>query len=493
MRLAHISDLHFSTTDDIDTNHCHSDKLLAAAERTLVELSPHYLIVSGDISNSGDAKSLQKARDWLTSRYSYNGTESTGLEYTPQRLGLVPGNHDAWNSPRPTKLAIQTSIKEFLKVFEDCVAPPHGGRALSAKGLYYRWLSDGDADAFLVFVDSSWLGDPGALPSLDAVARGQLAREQLVDIESLFEQGRRGLLRNSTTGATVPRAQFRRAAKIVVMHHYIFEPLHSAYAPLLSLRDRRRVFQTLAAAGTDILLCGHKHQTGFDRHDWAHHFNSRAASRLLLHAATRRFEIDGLPFHAYDVHGRPVSRDAGWLARFWGWFRRRPAEEGTSELGPEHDTNTADEFLKAALEHCESPNKFRAWLRDHMTDLREVADNSEAESMFRKIAHLPPRDRKALARCMRPLLARIRRAIRQNQMFQCMAGSLSKMHDGLRTGSRSAGEARSFNYYELERAAHGNFSFRATRYQWDASTGRFERHASESILLDRRQQIDRFF
>src|SRR2546422_742891 len=99
LHLGQISDLHFSAgADPMSTKHCHSIDLLVAAEKTLKNLGLDYLIVSGDITNNGDRESLLRAQDWLVREFGIGGRRTTGLSFSVDKLGVIPGNHDAWNS-----------------------------------------------------------------------------------------------------------------------------------------------------------------------------------------------------------------------------------------------------------------------------------------------------------------------------------------------------------------------------------------------------------
>ena len=71
MKLVHLADLHFGAADP---------KVLAAAARTIDQIGPDAVIVSGDLTQSGRRREFAAAREWL---------EALGLPCV-----CTPGNHD---------------------------------------------------------------------------------------------------------------------------------------------------------------------------------------------------------------------------------------------------------------------------------------------------------------------------------------------------------------------------------------------------------------
>jgi len=62
-RIAHLSDLHFSSgADKGDPSHVHSIPRLKAIERILSSRKCDRIIISGDLSDAGDRESLLRAQ-----------------------------------------------------------------------------------------------------------------------------------------------------------------------------------------------------------------------------------------------------------------------------------------------------------------------------------------------------------------------------------------------------------------------------------------------
>jgi 3',5'-cyclic AMP phosphodiesterase CpdA len=99
VRIAHLSDFHFSEHCDKDCDDAtHSTKHLIDLQRALQRLTFDHLVVSGDLSDRGNRDALLRANDYLFSQYSIGEGQSIGLSLAPEVVGLVPGNHDAFNT-----------------------------------------------------------------------------------------------------------------------------------------------------------------------------------------------------------------------------------------------------------------------------------------------------------------------------------------------------------------------------------------------------------
>src|SRR5687768_13161180 len=227
-RFGHLSDLHFSEgTDKSAISHSHSIPLLQQLQ-ALVESKPGVdkYFITGDISNHGDRESLLRAKDWIFDKFSVGGGEQTGLNLRYESVGIVPGNHDAWNADSPGTLfdRRQQSLENFNFAFDQHVMPAN-------PGCYYEWIEKGGFGIFVVYLDSCILGDHAKrgdpaqrIPYASKVAKGRVTLEQTERILQWVDDGCFGHLVDPTSTEKIAPAIFRHALKIIVTHHYLFEP-----------------------------------------------------------------------------------------------------------------------------------------------------------------------------------------------------------------------------------------------------------------------------
>ncbi len=150
LTILHISDLHFAA-DLLSPTHwlqkVHGPRLLDALSRYWERRPTDYLVVTGDISTDGELQSLENARRFLMDKIPVNGGEWQGApEFglnvrDPDRLFLVPGNHDryTWRG-----LGISRQITRFEDVFGDMFhnkGRPRRAGWMEADGLRIRVLS----------------------------------------------------------------------------------------------------------------------------------------------------------------------------------------------------------------------------------------------------------------------------------------------------------------------------------------------------------------
>ncbi|MBS1914608.1 MAG: metallophosphoesterase, partial [Bacteroidetes bacterium] len=69
-------------------------------ERTVGATVPTYVIVTGDLTNTGSEQELRLAEDYLNGKASFGDHPPIGLEGAEWRDLTVPGNHDAWGGHR---------------------------------------------------------------------------------------------------------------------------------------------------------------------------------------------------------------------------------------------------------------------------------------------------------------------------------------------------------------------------------------------------------
>ena len=98
--IAHLSDLHFSEGAHRLDSHSHSIPHLKSIEAKFSTENLDKVIFSGDISDCGDPNSLLRAYQWIFESYPIGNGDRIGLNLSADQVGIVPGNHDAWNASR---------------------------------------------------------------------------------------------------------------------------------------------------------------------------------------------------------------------------------------------------------------------------------------------------------------------------------------------------------------------------------------------------------
>lgn len=107
---------------------------------------------------------------------------------------------------------------------------------------------------------------------------------------------------------TISAEAFTSSLKIMIAHHYLFEPPGRKKQPALQMRNRNAVFVNITSAEYDVYICGHKHVTHFWDANYAKHFDKRSASRHLLNLFRRMIDLDAIPFTSKDKQGRKYPR-----------------------------------------------------------------------------------------------------------------------------------------------------------------------------------------
>ena len=326
--LAHISDLHFSPgTDQSNPSHTHSIKHLIEIQKCLSELKDlDCLIVSGDISNYGDQQSLITANGWLFGTIPIGNNQYTGLNMLSERVLVVPGNHDAWNAEEygPLNDRRQKSLKHYNYAF-----PKH---YIPASGCYFDWQQKGIDGLYIALIDSCFLGDTeqndrspfGTLRYDQAIAKGKLTIEQTEQLLEWHDKGIQGRLENPRQpGMYIDRNIFAASLKILVMHHYLFEPPEKKSDYFMRIQHRDIVFRNIALSDFDVLMCGHKHVAAFDVHDYGDHIDDRAVNRYMTNYFRRLIGLESLPIQFVDEKGRKLSKPLTVLAEIIADYYQR--------------------------------------------------------------------------------------------------------------------------------------------------------------------------
>lgn len=184
----------------------HRLDVLDALARDLDADPPDHIAVTGDLVNIALPSEFEQAARWL---------EATA---GPERLTLVPGNHDAYAG------------KSYRAGWSRWHSYMQGdGRALPGHFPYLREIAPGVA----------LVGLSSAVPSAVGFATGQLGPAQLEALDGLLaELGGRGLCR------------------ILLLHH---PPLGRQIHRRRGLRDESALREVIARQGAELVLSGHQH------------------------------------------------------------------------------------------------------------------------------------------------------------------------------------------------------------------------------------------
>lgn len=466
--LAHISDLHFSAgTDQSDPDHTHSIPHLVGIENCISALSSlDCLIVSGDVSNHGDKQSLITASGWLFSTIPIGNGQYTGLRMPADSVRVVPGNHDAWNAigRGPLIDRRQRSLEHYNFAFPDHQIPH--------KGCYYDWQQKGADGLYIALVDSCFLGDTeensgstfGTLRYDQAIAKGRLTVEQAEQLLEWHDKGIQGRLEDPRrSGTFIDKNAFASSLKILVMHHYLFEPPEKRSDYFMRVQQRDVVFRNLALSDFDVLMCGHKHIASFDVHDYGDHIDERATGRYMANYFRRLIGLESLPIQFVDKEGKWLSKSLTQLAEILGgYFKRYNPLRHTSEPNNFDIAEKVFQLLKDGLEHPEALRRtVETYLHQTGVSGAILLDSAELKAIQKRITvGLDVEQRKELRKVADKISA-LSKSLKSRQFLQLMSGSSAK-------AASSPEQRRSFHIYEIQRENSG-WRLTCDRFSWEGT------------------------
>jgi 3',5'-cyclic AMP phosphodiesterase CpdA len=222
VRLGHISDLHVADRSRYPRNgftarDCerHSTRLAKGLLDALREIGVDHLVVTGDLTFSGESREFERAADLLRPFAEVD------------KLTVVPGNHDVW-----TEDSVETA--RFLRA----VGPDGRGMRRAAPS-YPHVVPLGD-EAVLVALDSARFGgEPNETP-------GRLGPEQLRAARELARE----------------HSKLGRAVVLAFHHHVVLPPERvpsDARLARMSLADADKVVRLVAEVPVAAVLHGHRH------------------------------------------------------------------------------------------------------------------------------------------------------------------------------------------------------------------------------------------
>ena len=389
--ILHISDLHFSEGTDISNPaHSHSVKRLIGLESAIKSFNKNdFLIVSGDISHNGDKQSLINASGYIFDTIPIGKGKYTGLSISKQCCGIIPGNHDAWNAQVSGTGSLlkrrQNSLENYNFAFTNHTIP-------SQSGCYYRWIEKTGSGIFIAFVDSCFWGDTekhhespfGTLRFDQAIAKGKLSVTQTEKLLEWHDLGMKGALeKDYKNNHYIDKDLFSQSLKILVMHHYLFEPPGHSSSYFMRIQHRDIVFRNIAMSDFDLMLCGHKHIPAFDTHSYGHHFDGKAMNRYLINYFRRMIGLHSLPIQLKDKKGKFWSK----ALTFFSNILVKMVKKNNPSLGAKDLADDVLELLKDGLEKPdELENKVKTFLHKNGISGADIIDDGELKDIKKRIS-----------------------------------------------------------------------------------------------------------
>lgn len=217
IQFAHISDLHLPPLPAValrevlnkrllgylswhrKRKHRHLPAAVAALEKTLDELRPDHICITGDVTNLGLPREFQAAARWLAGRG------------TPDSTTFVPGNHDAYVA------AAVEAMRENLA----------------------RWLPD-RFPSVTRCAEAIFIGVSSAAATAPFLATGRVGRAQLQRLEAVLDE---------------MRGDDR--LRVVMIHH---PPGDGVVNRRKALTDAEPLRRLLRRRPVDLVLHGHGHR-----------------------------------------------------------------------------------------------------------------------------------------------------------------------------------------------------------------------------------------
>lgn len=462
VRLIHISDLHFAVHPPARSTWQHSHDHLKGIETFVNGKDYDRLIVSGDLTDTGDSDSMAEARRFLVDEIAHPAGGKIGLRLKNlDKVITIPGNHDAFNASGAALARLdrfQKSTKNFITVFPErpLEAPYRCG---------YDWIDGNDGSVFIAYVDSCHLGDSrwqNLRRRLRYTATGKMSKEQTDELrDNYYYLGQRGQLTHPN-GGKIAKEDFAASLKVLVMHHYVFAPPGVPNEKFMRLHHLRDVLLRLALSDFDVILCGHSHVPHNQQHEYYPSLDRRRRKSFHLTYAANVLGLDDFP----RVLG---PRDAQYALNDWASFVVRALTKNVIRDGVEEIPaiiSTVTERLQTMLG---SERQFRESMRELMRNLTDSGEFAIRPKELREaqraiVAALTPDERRTFARLSKKMPA-IFRALKRRPVVQLSCGSSAKM---MHPKSRN----RSVFVYDVERHQNG-WKIEVGEHGWDATAQAF--------------------
>jgi 3',5'-cyclic AMP phosphodiesterase CpdA len=275
VRIAHLSDLHLLSLEGavpfrlfnkritgylnlrFHRKSVHKPFAVRAAARAIRRLDVDHAVITGDVSNLALENEFELVRRFLA--------DDLGLP--PERVSLVPGNHDAYTSGAHRSRRFARAFEPFLR--SDLPE-------LTAAGASFPFVHLRGPAAII--------GLSTAVPRLPLVASGELGRDQLAALDRILDH-----------------PEVRGRTPVVLQHHPIHNPASAIKSTFEGLRDAAAEAKLLGRVKRGLVLHGHLHRRVHRklRTDHGHLDAVGATSASLLHDSDERMA----GFNVYEITG----------------------------------------------------------------------------------------------------------------------------------------------------------------------------------------------
>ncbi len=234
MRIAHLSDLHLLALDGVVPFRLFNKRLtgylnlrlrrkavhkpfaVQAAARAIRGLGVDHVVVTGDVSNLALEGEFALANHFFEHH----------LAMSPDRVTLVPGNHDAYTRGAHRSLRFTKAFARYVSSdLPELAAPGSSFPLVRLRG------------------PVALIGLSTAVPRLPFVASGELGVKQLKALETILDH---------------PEVKSR--TPVILQHHPIHNPAGRVHAAMEGLLDAAQEMQLLRRLARGLLLHGHLHR-----------------------------------------------------------------------------------------------------------------------------------------------------------------------------------------------------------------------------------------
>jgi 3',5'-cyclic AMP phosphodiesterase CpdA len=195
--------------------HRHKPEPVRAAARAMRELDVDHVVITGDVSNLALEREFDRVRDLLVDE----------LGMTPDRVSLVPGNHDVYTSGSVRARRFASWFSHYMKCDLPEITGDHGFPFVHLRG------------------PVAIVGLSTAVSRPPFVASGKLGREQLARLAKI-----------------VDHPEVKRRTLIVLQHHPIHNPVSWPKTLLEGLWDAAAEARVLSRVAHGLVLHGHLHR-----------------------------------------------------------------------------------------------------------------------------------------------------------------------------------------------------------------------------------------
>lgn len=273
-KIAHISDLHISFSDEDEHG-----KRLVELLRDIRSRDCQHIFLTGDIVENPEVRDLQYIKEIISYFHLLDSA----------RLSLIPGNHDIFGGPPKGKLFFVYSLM--------CKELDYDG----ALNLFCNTYSDTFPDSYNpAFPFLKILNDNIAVIGINSNARwslkknpegsnGEILKDDLQKIEDILS-----------------RDSIKNMYKFVLMHHHFNEPSSDAHYPAHSLwlrvvdrkmrlYSKKKILRLFKKYNVDIIFHGHTHINEIYSIKKKSIINSSAGVYPLTDDQIRKYNIISIP------------------------------------------------------------------------------------------------------------------------------------------------------------------------------------------------------